>query len=158
MAKRRLKAWDDPTWKRKLSRTLTISRVDEDIPTAKQPAVRKPWSIALTQKPDELARAGGVDGLPEGQTLLLSEQDVLELVRYLFEPQTAVWSSNPSPTKPGEVEFVRYTQPGLIGITESGEILNGEAHWSPEYFRRLAPARRVSTRKVHTLPWKLPKG
>jgi hypothetical protein len=158
MAKRRLKAWDDPTWQRRLSRTLTISRVDEDIPTAKQGAHRKPWSIALTQKPDELARAGGVDGLPEGKTLLLSEQDVLELVRYLFEPQTAAWSSNPS-AKPGDaVSYEPYTQPGLIGITESGEILNGEAHWSPEYFRRLAPTRRVSTRKIHTLPWKLPKG
>src|SRR3954465_15077266 len=90
-----LKAWGAPDWTRKVSKTLTVSRVDEDIPMDQLRADRKPCYLALTQAPDQLARVGGVRGLPEGTTLLLSEDDVLALAQYLLEPQLALWVENP---------------------------------------------------------------
>ncbi len=155
----RLKAWGDPAWQRKLSKTVTVSRVDEDIPTAKQRPDRKPWYIALTQKPDFLKEVGGVNGLPPGNTLLLSEYDVVELVRYLLEPQTALWGTNPTPTEPGEQEVRLFVEPGMVAVlADSGEVVNGEAHWSPAYFKKQEAydvKKGLPTRKIHTLPWKL---
>jgi hypothetical protein len=157
-----LKAWggrrESHPWQRKLSQTLTVSRVDENIPVEKQTRLRKPWFIALTQKPNLLTTAGGVLHLPAGDTLLLSEDDVVALVGYLLEPQTALWCENPSPTEPGEYEFSAYLQPGMVGLTESGDVCNGEAQWSPAYFSRQKAydlTDGLRTRKVHTLPWKL---
>jgi hypothetical protein len=156
-AKHPLKAWNDAAWQRKLSKTLTVSRVDEDIPTDEQKPNRKPWYIALTQNPELLTRVGGVSGLPEGNTLLLSEDDVVELVRYLFEPQLAMWSENPSPTEPGKQQAYVFVQSGLLDVSESEEIVNGERQWSPDYFTRQTPSDGADgiPPKHHTLPWKL---
>jgi hypothetical protein len=133
--------------------------VDEDIPTEKQKSDRKPWFVALTQKPDRLQEVGGVRGLPDGNTLLLTEYEVVELVRYLFEPQTAVWSDTPTVTEPGMYYGVLFLQPGMLDVSDAGDIVNGEAQWSPECFRRqesLGKPESLPTRKLHTLPWKLP--
>jgi hypothetical protein len=157
-----LKAWGDPAWRRKLS-TVIVSRVDEDIPTEKQKPIRKPWFVALTQKPDLLTKVGGIVGLPAGNTVLLSERDVLALVQYLFEPQTVVWADKLSHTKPGKFGAVLFSQPGMLAISADGHVWNGEAPWTPSYFERQDPinpknpnARR--TRKIHTLPWQLELG
>jgi hypothetical protein len=154
MRKHQLKAWDDREWQRTLTTSLTVSRVDEDIPTETQPRVRKPWFIALTQKPDLLAKVGGVDGLPAGTTLLLSEDDVVQLVRYLLEPQTVVWATNPSATELDGLERVSL-QPGMVALLSTGEVVNGEAHWTPEYFARQKPIdiRDGVSPRFHTLPW-----
>jgi hypothetical protein len=155
MSKHQLKAWNDPEWQRKLSKTLTVSRVDEDIPTETQPRVRKPWFIALTQKPELLAKVGGVDGVPAGHTLLLSEDDVVALVRYLLEPQTVVWATNPSATELDGLERVSL-QPGMVALlSTTGEVVNGEAHWTPDFFTRQKPIdiRDGVSPRFHTLPW-----
>ena len=80
------KAWDDCDFQRKLSKTLTISRVDEELPVSM--TKRKPWYLALTQHPDRFAKVGGVDGVPPGKTLLMSEDEVVALVDYLLESET----------------------------------------------------------------------
>lgn len=159
---RTLKAWDDPAWKRKLSAALTVSRVDADIPTDKQSRNRKPWYIALTQEPDALSVVGGVDGLPEGKTLLLTEREIVALVEYLLEPQTAVWAEQPDTETPGTYRAYLFGEPGMVAIGEvEGDpekmaVFNGEAHWTPGYFKREAETvERVTTPKVHTLPWPL---
>lgn len=156
MGKHPLKAWDDPAWQRPLSKTLTVSRVDEDIPTDAQTRDRKPWSIALTR--ERRPEHGDVQGLPAGRSLLLSEAEVMALVAYLFEPQTVLWSENPSPTETGEVGFLMFLQPGMVAISESGQLVNGEAHWTLEYFKRQEPLDGTPrTPKFHTLPWRLAK-
>ena len=154
-----LKAWADRGWQTKLSETLTVSRVDEDIPTEKQTEERKPWFIALTQNPELLPAVGGVEGLPPGHTVLLSEDDVVALVQYLLEPQTAAWFENPSPIEPGSQDAIAFLEPGLVTLID-GEPVNGEAQWTPEYFRCQTPlaieeGSTFPTRKLHTLPWKL---
>ena len=155
MSKYPLKAWGDPAWMRQVTKTLTASRVDADIPTERQKKDRKPWYIALTQKPNLLDEVGGVSGLPAGDTILLSEHDVLALVRYLLEPQTALWVSTPTVTEPDDVEVALFVQPGMVEVTNTGDVVNGEANWSPEYFKQQTPV-DVPTRKIHTLPWELP--
>jgi hypothetical protein len=156
---RPLKAWDDETWKRKLSKTLTVSRVDENIPTKKMRSARKPWYLALTQQPE--TNVADIKGLPKGHTLLLSEDDVLALVRYLLEPQVVAWADNPERTEAGEGEHQArlFLQPGMVAILESEDsvvAVNGEAQWSPDYFTRQEPFDRREwrpTMKIHTLPW-----
>lgn len=153
-----LKAWGDPLWQRRLSETLTVSRVDEDIPTDKQKPIRKPWFVALTRTGDS---PPPVSGVPDGDTVLLSEGEVLALVAYLFEPQTAAWVDNPSVSERGEHRL--FPQPGMVWMSDSGEfvngeLLNGEAHWTPDYFRRRKAIKQGAVpRKVHTLPWRLEK-
>jgi hypothetical protein len=147
-----LKAWNDPNWQRPLSRTLTVSRVDEDIPTEDQTRQRKPWSVALTRAPGVVSPE--VQSLPAGTTLLLSAPEVLALVAYLLEPQTAVWCEVPTPTAPGRYAVRLYFQPGMVAMVEDGSnaIADGEAHWTPDYFRRAEPTDTL-TPKGHTLPW-----
>ena len=156
-----LKAWNDPAWKRKLSAHFTVSRVDEDIPAAEQGRERKPWYIALTQKPALLDVVGDVPGLPEGTTMLLSEDDVIALVRYLTEPQTALFVDDPSSTRLEKHTAYMFLEPGMVGIRDADcEIVNGEAHWTPEYFledEAPQPLERAVTKKVHTLPWPMLK-
>jgi hypothetical protein len=155
---RDLKAWSDLAWQRKLSKTLTVSRVDENIPGVKLKGKRKPWYIALTQKPDMLTEVGGVRSLPDGKILLLTEDEIVALVRYLVEPQTVVWSDNPEPTEAGECQVVCFIQPGMVATSDAGEVVNGEASWSPEYFKQQEAhdiMKDGRTPKMHTLPWKL---
>lgn len=97
--------------------------------------------------------------MPRGTTLLLSETEVEELVRYLLEPQTVLWSENPSPTEPGDYAALFFFQPGMVGVLKSGRVVNGEGHWSPAFFKRLRPVdpKKGITPKIHTLPWKLPR-
>lgn len=103
-----------------------------------------------------MAEVGGVRHLPEGNTLLLSEDDVVSLVRYLFEPQTAAWSPYPTPEKVGHHDVYMFEQAGMLGVSDRDEIVNGEAEWSPEYFTQQEPgAVPEPTSKIHTLPWKL---
>src|SRR3954471_1026790 len=86
-----MKAWRDKDWNRKLSDTLTVARVDENIPTHEQGRRRKPWYVALTQQPE--TDVADIHGVPkDGRTLLLSEDDAVALVKYLLEPQVVVWS------------------------------------------------------------------
>ena len=140
---------------RDLSRTLTVARVDHDIPTEEQGPDRKPWFIALVQKanfnPDL-----SVPGLPASRTILLSEEDVLRLVDYLLEPQTAVWAENPS-TGGGHAQM--FDEPGMVGLADSEDgvtiVVNGEAHWTPEYFKQQKPVTE-RRRRINTLPWPLP--
>ena len=132
-----------------------MSRVDEDIPTDEQTPKRKPWWVALTQAAD-VRRVGG---LPDGTTVLLSEDEVLALVAYLCEPQTAVWSENPSPTRPGKVRMAFFSQPGMVALSPEGDLWNGEGDWTPNYFARQQPMRvtkRTRLAKLHTLPWPMP--
>ena len=163
MARRRnrpLKVWDDPAWRRRLGKTLTVARVDEEIPTERQGQRRKPWYIALTRTPGALLARRSVFGLPDGQTLLLSEAEVIALVRYLFEPQTAIWAHQPEAPEPGEYTAVAFLQPGMLAVTHAGEIVNGEAEWSPAYFKKqppLRPSHGLPTRKLHGLPWDMPQ-
>ena len=159
MKRKVFKAWSDPAWQRKLSKTLIVSRVDESIPGDKLKGKRKPWYIALTQEPEMLKEVGGVRHLPDGKTLVLSEDDIVALVRYLVEPQTVLWSDNPEPTETREVQVVAFAQPGMVATSESGEIVNGEAWWSVEYFKQQQPhdiKKNGLTAKMHTLPWKSP--
>jgi hypothetical protein len=156
--RRQLKAWSDPAWQRKLSKTLTVSRVDENIPGTALKRKRKPWFVALTQNPERLTEVGSIGGLPAGTTMLLSEQDVLALVHYLLEPQTAMWLDNPERTEPGRVQGYAFLQHGMLAFSASGQPVNGEADWTPTYFRRQRPidiSEGLRTRKVHTLPWTL---
>jgi hypothetical protein len=161
---RQLKAWDSPAWKRPLSRTLTVSRIDEDIPTEEQTAQRKPWLIALTRDPTHAER--DVEGLPPGHSLVLSTNEVLALVHYLMEPQIAVWASQLHFEEPGECQAVMYEEPGMVILEADADdadatvvtVIEGEAHWSPDYFRQAEPLdpEDLSTGKIHTLPWLLP--
>jgi hypothetical protein len=153
-----LKAWGDRAWRRKLSKTLTVSRVDENIPTDEQTRRRKPWYVALTRASTVVSPK--VAGLPAGNGVLLSENEVLALVAYLLEPQTVVWSENPSPTESGKYQVFLFMQPGMVAISGDGRIWNGEAPWTPSYFEGQEPidkSVRVSP-KVHTLPWRLELG
>lgn len=156
-----LKAWGDRAWRRKLSKTLTVSRVDENIPTEEQTRQRKPWYVALTRASNVVSPK--VAGLPAGHVVLLSEDEVLALVAYLLEPQTVCWSENPSPTESGKYQFLAFMQPGMVAISEDGRIWNGEAPWTPSYFEgqepidKSVPGTRISP-KVHTLPWRLELG
>jgi hypothetical protein len=90
--------------------------------------------------------------------MLLSEDDVVALVRYLFEPQTALLGADPE--QPGPIEdpqFAAFLRPGMVAMTrDDNAIVNGEAHWSLKSFKRnLAHSKtHVTTAKVHTLPWK----
>lgn len=155
-----LKVWGDSAWQRKLTASLSVSRVDEDIPTAEQGRARKPWYITLTQQPQQvLDDAGGIQELQAGTTMLLSEDDVLALVRYLVESQTVVYADDPSPTKAGTYGAYMFVEPGMVGITvEDGTPVNGEAHWTPEYFKDMAKRGKTDSApvqpKVHTLPWR----
>jgi hypothetical protein len=108
------KAWADPDWSMKLTKTLTVSRIDEDIPVHKQ-RTRKPWYVGLTQTPDLIAKVGGVQGVPAGKTLLLSEADVIALVNYLLDT-------------------------GTVELTESGAI--NPADWTGRERRRALAAIR----------------
>lgn len=148
-----LKAWDDPDWTRALGPNLVVSRVDEDIPTDEQSSQRKPWCIALTQQPGVLDKLGGVRGLPAGNTVLLSERDVMALMQYLTDPQTAVWVDNLSAA--GDRQAKLFLQPGIIALTRTGFILNTEEQWSPAFFDRLKPTTKARGLKerLHTLPW-----
>jgi hypothetical protein len=134
--------------------------VDESIPTDRLTPRRKPWLVALTQETDAISEIGGVDGLPAGTTVLLSEHEVLELARYLVEPQTAAWSSNPTPVAGDTCEVRVFLEPGMVAVTESGAVVNGEEHWTPDYFAQAEPLSppRISTRKIHTLPWPMEVG
>src|SRR5689334_7435597 len=119
MTKYPLKAWNDTGWKRQLTPTLTVSRVDADIPTVELRGKRKPWYVALTQPtPNMHAEVSKVEGLPPRHTVLLSEEDTVALVRYLLESQMAVWSEEPEPTKPGECACLFFEQPGLIHVSD----------------------------------------
>jgi hypothetical protein len=54
---------------------------------------------------------------------------------------------------------VAFLQAGMVDLTDAGEPVNGEANWSPGYFKRqtpLDPGTAPPTRKIHVLPWKLP--
>jgi len=157
MGKYRLKAWDDRDWSRKLTKTLSVARVDEDIPADKLKKNRKPWYLALTQNPDLLEEVGDVSGIPEvGTTILLSEYEVVELVKYLLESQTAVWTETDDPDNIGVGDYsaFMFEQPGMVEITEEGRVVNGEAQWSPSYFERQEPSADAPRKKFHTLPWK----
>jgi hypothetical protein len=149
-----LKQWAARAWTKQLTPGLRVGRVDEDLPVSRD-GERKSWYLVLTQRPDLLKELGPVDGLPDtGTTLLLFEDDVVALVRYLLEPQVAAWAEDPEATKLGRHRL--FFEPGLVAFTEAGEAVNGEAHWSPEHFRQARPldARAgLPTRKVHTLPW-----
>jgi hypothetical protein len=150
-----LKVWGDKNWTRRLTPRLSVGRVDEALPCGG--GGRKPWYLLLTQDPDLLKTLGPVRGAPKnGTNLLLSEDDVVALVQYLLEPQTAVWMENPEPSEPGEYSARLFLQPGMVGITSSGKIVNGEADWTPKYFKRQQNTDTVATAKIHTLPWKLP--
>jgi len=160
-----LKAWGDEAWRRKLTKTLSVARVDDDVPGEELKGQRKPWFLALTQKTNLLEELGGVRGLPEGHTMLLSEDDVVALVRYLFEPQIAMWVDEPEISQPGDRKALVFEEQGMLGVSDDDEIVNGEANWSKEYFEQtVAPhdqpglladfQRRNGKLRVHTLPWK----
>jgi hypothetical protein len=92
--------------------------------------------------------------LPDGNTILLTEYEVVALVNHLLESQVAVWSENPSPTAPGNYQTLAFRQPGMVSITESGQAQNGEMLWSPEYFKRqqpIVPEGMHPMQKIHTL-------
>ena len=54
-----------------------------------------------------------------------------------------------------------FLEPGMVGIRDADcEIVNGEAHWTPEYLledEAPQPVARAVTKKVHTLPWPMLK-
>jgi hypothetical protein len=146
-----LKAWDDPAWKRRLSKTLTVSRVDENIPTDEQKPIRKPWFLAITRTSKD---SRTVRGLPAGRSVLLSEDEVLGVLRYLFEPQLAVWAEKPTPTEPGTVLALMFLQPGMVAIAKTGQLWIGEGQWTPKYFKRQKPIyirRKGTTNDRHSL-------
>lgn len=93
-----LKMWADSDWSRRLTRTLRVGRVDDDRGSSQN----KLWYLSrLTQYPDRLkARRGPWPrGLTRrGKTLLLSQYEVLELVKYALAG-------------------------GLLGIADDGDVV-----------------------------------
>jgi hypothetical protein len=68
-----------------LSPRLHVGRVDEELPFGKEGG-RKSWYLLLTQSPDILTILDPVHGAPgEGVSMLLFEDDVVALCRYLLE-------------------------------------------------------------------------
>src|SRR5688572_10685202 len=92
------------------------------------------WSRITSRRIRPRTRRPDGFGLPDGNTILLTEYEVVALVNHLLEPQVAVWSENPSPTAPGNYQTLAFRQPGMVSITESGQAQNGEMLWAPEYF------------------------
>ncbi len=76
-----LKLWADPDWSRQISETLHVGRVDDDQGAGPE----KPWFVSLTQSPNRLQEMGGARGTPPGTTLLLSHDDVVALLPYLWD-------------------------------------------------------------------------
>ena len=88
-----LKVWSPvsaPDWTKSLTPRLHVGRVDEHLPVGKE-GTRKSWYLLLTQRPNLLATLGPVQGAPdEGTSLLLFEDDVVALCRYLLESELVV--------------------------------------------------------------------
>ena len=78
-----LKMWGDFDWSYQLTPTLHVGMVDECMRFGHEGG-RKPWNISLTLPKAITPR--DVDGLPKkGTSVLLSEGDVVAMVRYLLE-------------------------------------------------------------------------
>jgi len=113
-----LKAWGDADWTKPLTERLNVATVDEwlDTNVASKIPVRKSWYLALTQPPSVKETLGEVRGLdPTHATVVLFEDDVLQLVGHLFES-------------------------GLVSTTDDGMLFNGPA-WD-DSDKRIARAER----------------
>jgi hypothetical protein len=81
-----LTAWGDSG--ERITARLQVNVVDEWLSEVERGKLwdRKSWFIALTQQPDLLKKYGPVKGLPKkGTTLVLFEDDVVALVKYLID-------------------------------------------------------------------------
>ena len=75
----------------------------------------------MTQKPALLDVVGDVPGLPEGTSnAAAAEDDVIALVRYLTEPQTALFRGRPKFNQTrGKRTAYTFLEPGMVGIRDA---------------------------------------
>jgi hypothetical protein len=95
--------------------------VDEELPLGKEGG-RKSWYLALTAGRDLAEELGPVQGLPQGKTLLLFEDDVLALVSHLFESS-------------------------LVNFDDKGRVINDHAE-SHEMLNRITRKQKTSRTKA----------
>jgi hypothetical protein len=113
-----LKVGVDKDYTKPLTPRLSVGMVDEELPVGKEGG-RKSWYLTLTS--DLLTQLGPVHGARKRDTILLFEDDVVALVKHVFD----AW---------------------LIAITDDGEVVNEEAvqyeRWERDSRRLVAQQRR----------------
>jgi putative transposase len=115
--------------------------------------------VNITEHPTEVWTAQQmVEAFPEDTAprWLLRDRDAIygEVFRHRVASM-GIGEVVSSPSSPWQSPYAE--RPGLLSVSESDKIVNGERQWSPEFFTQQRPCRRAPgvPAKIHTLPWKL---